>query len=752
MEHKTDFFRDEVRNGFLVPTAIKQAWAAELTVLSEIDRICTKHGITYFADWGTLLGAVRHGGFVPWDDDLDICMKREDYRRFRKVADAELPPEFRIHDYERKEDHWLFLTRVVNHSQICFTEEHLRKYHNFPWLCGVDIFLLDYLHREEEKEQERREAILKLLSAAEVVIAGKKIQPTFSTMVREIEMHYRTKLPPLNEKRAFALALYRLAEERMQEVSPEESERLGQIFPWVLKGGSGVPKEYYERTVRLPFEDTTIPVPAQYHQALEAHYGPYFEIHKAWDGHDYPFFETQRRSMEALADQSIMRFTFSPEMLDRRPVERKYSLKNITKSCLAELNEEQERIGGLLREGKTDTVRQILVDCQQYAIVLGKLIDQIRGRYADEAEEVVGDFERYSEAVYEGFLALGTENEEEKISAIGEVLAPLTKIVQERILDRREALFLPTGPEDWKSFIDAYAAEKERADTDVSVVPLPLFTKDPYGQAETQTEDFPGAVLLDDYPAGIAYADWETYDLALFCPDRIYIQDPYDGENPYLTVPPEFYAKNLQRYTDELLFLPRVRIAEPEQMDVPDRYTLRCLAASPAVLYADRVLVQSETMRKRFGEILSDFAGRKNAKAWKKKLEIGPTIVRKDWPDRKKRLLFCIGLNELTETGSRLTEAVTERLFFAAEEGEAIETRVCAYPPDRALWGAADPALSEIIFSRCDFSPAGIREEELMDYFDAYYGSPSPYVVMFTMRHKPVMLADFSQRSGTYGN
>ncbi|MBQ3787039.1 MAG: LicD family protein, partial [Lachnospiraceae bacterium] len=91
MNHTTEFFRDEVRNGFYIPTAIKQAWACILDVLKEIDDICRRHDIRYFADWGTLLGTVRHGGFIPWDDDLDICMLRDDYVRFRQVADAELP-------------------------------------------------------------------------------------------------------------------------------------------------------------------------------------------------------------------------------------------------------------------------------------------------------------------------------------------------------------------------------------------------------------------------------------------------------------------------------------------------------------------------------------------------------------------------------------------------------------------------------------------------------------------------------------
>ena len=105
MEFPVSFFKDEVRLGFYIPTAVKQAWAANLAVLFEIDSICEKHGITYFADWGSVLGAVRHGGYVPWDDDLDICMKRDDYVRFRAVARDELPQGFVIHDFETKENH-----------------------------------------------------------------------------------------------------------------------------------------------------------------------------------------------------------------------------------------------------------------------------------------------------------------------------------------------------------------------------------------------------------------------------------------------------------------------------------------------------------------------------------------------------------------------------------------------------------------------------------------------------------------------
>lgn len=238
-EISMDFFRDEVRNGFFIPTAVKQAWAAQLQVLDVIDTICRKHGITYFADWGTILGTVRHGGYVPWDDDMDICMKREDYTRFKEAAKTELPKDFRIHDYEHQEDHWLFLSRVANSVHINFEPEHMKQFHNFPYIAGIDIFVLDYLYKDEQQEKQRCEEVKHIIAVADSIIAGEIAQPVKEANLIQLEEKYHKTFNRKLDNRHMGIELYRLAEEQMARVSEEQSDRMAQIFPlgyWAIVG------------------------------------------------------------------------------------------------------------------------------------------------------------------------------------------------------------------------------------------------------------------------------------------------------------------------------------------------------------------------------------------------------------------------------------------------------------------------------------------------------------------------------------
>ena len=134
------FFEDEVREGFFVPTMMKRYWAAQLKVLSVIAGICKRHGINWFADYGTLMGAVRHGGYIPWDDDLDICMLRSDYARFFEAAKGELPEGYVIMTLDEQPEYRELFGRISNSHAIDFSDRHMEEFYGCPYSVGVDIF------------------------------------------------------------------------------------------------------------------------------------------------------------------------------------------------------------------------------------------------------------------------------------------------------------------------------------------------------------------------------------------------------------------------------------------------------------------------------------------------------------------------------------------------------------------------------------------------------------------------------------
>ena len=114
----------------------------EIEILNEIVRICDKHNITYYLAGGTLLGAVRHKGFIPWDDDVDIIMTRKDYHRFLKICETELDKEKYFLDCYKTNKHcWNNFAKVRKNNTIFLEREVSTVDTNHG--IWVDIFIWD---------------------------------------------------------------------------------------------------------------------------------------------------------------------------------------------------------------------------------------------------------------------------------------------------------------------------------------------------------------------------------------------------------------------------------------------------------------------------------------------------------------------------------------------------------------------------------------------------------------------------------
>ena len=134
-----DIDKDEIRSGFLVTTDRKKIWNKEIELFLEVDRICKKYDIKYYALFGTLLGAVRHKGFIPWDDDIDVAMLRPDYMRFVQVAPQEIKAPYFLQNVYTD-------NRIMNWSKIMDdSTSAIENWDAFYMHQGifVDIFPLD---------------------------------------------------------------------------------------------------------------------------------------------------------------------------------------------------------------------------------------------------------------------------------------------------------------------------------------------------------------------------------------------------------------------------------------------------------------------------------------------------------------------------------------------------------------------------------------------------------------------------------
>lgn len=135
----------------------------QLDILKVVSKICTDHNIKYYLIGGTLLGAVRHKGFIPWDDDLDIAMMRSDYNKFIEVCKKELPHDLFLQNSETEKNFWLFITKIRKNNTR-FDDNITIKTKNHPGIY-IDIFPLDNVPEKDSIIQKLQYNGIRLLTS-----------------------------------------------------------------------------------------------------------------------------------------------------------------------------------------------------------------------------------------------------------------------------------------------------------------------------------------------------------------------------------------------------------------------------------------------------------------------------------------------------------------------------------------------------------------------------------------------------------
>ena len=224
-----------------------------LELLTEFDRVCKKHGLRYVLDSGTLLGAIRHKGFIPWDDDADVAMLREDYDKFCAIANQELGEKYYFENTDVNEQHPNIFGKVFDKSTryVQKNTAHLKTTQSI-W---VDIFPVDNIVPKKKKMQCRIVASINMVRCIK--------QKTEKFEFRHI-LYLPLLLLPIK-------TLNKIAEKQMRKYNKKETEF---VCP-ICQSGTSKPafkRTMFTNTMDADFCGMKFPVPVEYEDYLLGYY------------------------------------------------------------------------------------------------------------------------------------------------------------------------------------------------------------------------------------------------------------------------------------------------------------------------------------------------------------------------------------------------------------------------------------------------------------------------------------------------
>ena len=244
--------------------------AAQLEMVREFAAICDRHGLQYFAVGGTCLGAVRHGGYIPWDDDIDLGMMREDYEQFLKYAPSELPEKFVLQHFLTDQNTPTYFAKIRNEKTI-FLEEFAK---DIPTSRGIFIDIFPFDAAPDNKLIFRlfsfRCLFLNEFYLTKMVSVICSNRPEESKAIYRIIRKSVSKISQIADREKLYIALDRCVR--------KYNDRGRKMIHHKGLAVSYVPYDSVFPLKNVPFENTVIPIPRDADYVLKTQYGDYMQL------------------------------------------------------------------------------------------------------------------------------------------------------------------------------------------------------------------------------------------------------------------------------------------------------------------------------------------------------------------------------------------------------------------------------------------------------------------------------------------
>ncbi len=254
-------------------SALQRLQHIELDMFKEIVKICDRHGLTYYLSAGTFLGAVRHKGFIPWDDDMDMRMPRPDYEKLIRYLPKELPEPYIVRHFIHDHTVHRYFARVEN------TKVKLKRTHTVneqitnAW---IDIFPLDGMPDNRILAKLRKIHLLyrkmwMQISVFDEIVDVKKKRPWQERVIVFLATH-----TPIQKMVSWEKCWKKL--DRALKAYPLSKSRYYMNFMSAYKFKDIIPKSIYGKGAMYPFEDTSFNGPEDYDGFLKILYGDYMKL------------------------------------------------------------------------------------------------------------------------------------------------------------------------------------------------------------------------------------------------------------------------------------------------------------------------------------------------------------------------------------------------------------------------------------------------------------------------------------------